>query len=53
MGIRAQNAGGVQLVERRANGPEPADVDKLNQKLTGHAYASPSFCASGNMVSSC
>ena len=32
-GLQPERAGGVQLVERRANGVEPAYVDNLDQKL--------------------
>ena len=37
-GLQPERAGSVQLVERRANGAEPAYVDNLDQKLAGHVY---------------
>jgi len=51
-GLQPERAGGVQLVERRANGVEPAYVDNLDQKLAGHVYVSRSSRVAGSASSS-
>src|SRR5262245_21310065 len=54
LGLQAQRARRVQLVERGANGSEPADVENLDQKLACHALrllpAPPRLFESGQLA---